>query len=76
MAVDVDQVELRHIQAVVGTARNEDPRCVRKNRSEFVEQAGTMIALVPANRVPLADGIIEGRSNKRTRRAALVPTSP
>ena len=32
-----------------------------------------MIALVPANRVPLADGIIEGRSNKRTRRAALVP---
>ena len=32
-----------------------------------------MIALVPANRVPLADRIIEGRSNKRTHRAALVP---
>jgi hypothetical protein len=45
---------------------------VPKKTIEFVEQVGAMIALVRANRVPHADGIIEGPV-KWTRRAALVP---
>jgi hypothetical protein len=39
---------------------------VPKKPSEFVQQVGAMIALVRANRVPLADSIIEGPV-KRTR---------